>query len=60
MNRKISIKYTYPKKKYINNGKINMENEDYMFLSTNVHSNIKDINNFTIQNAINEINKNFG
>ena len=37
-----------------------MENEDYMFLSTNVHSNIKDINNFTIQNAINEINKNFG
>ena len=60
MNRKISIKYTYPKKKYINNGKIKMENEDYFFNSTNVHTNIKDINNFTIQNAINEINKNFG
>ena len=33
MNRKISIKYTYPKKKYINNGKIKMENEDYLFYS---------------------------
>lgn len=58
---KIPIKYTYQKNniKYINNGNIKMEKDDYVFESILKGTNdIKDTY-LTLNKAIEELNKNF-
>jgi hypothetical protein len=57
---KIHVKYTYPKikKKYINNGKINLIDDLYIFESSDKNTIIED-SSFTIEKAIDEFRKNF-
>ena len=59
--KKIPIYYTYPQnnKKVINNGKINMLDNYYVFDASNKKTILKDGDNLTIDKAIDEFNKNF-
>ena len=57
--KKVPIHYTYPKKKIINNGKINMLDNYYVFDASDKKTILKDGDNLTISKAIDEFNKNF-
>tara|TARA_B100000424_G_scaffold268997_1_gene264989 strand:+ start:1873 stop:2085 length:213 start_codon:yes stop_codon:yes gene_type:complete len=57
--KKIPINYTYPQKKVINNGKINMLDNYYVFDASDKKTILKDGDNLTISKAIDEFNKNF-
>ena len=59
--KKIPIKYTYQNNniKYINNGNIKMEKDDYFFESILKGTNNIDGTYLTLNKAIEELNKNF-
>ena len=57
--KKVPIHYTYPKKNVINNGKINMLDNYYVFDASDKKTILKDGDNHTISKAIDEFNKNF-
>ncbi len=59
--KKIPIKYTYQNNniKYINNGNIKMEKDDYVFESILKGTNNIDGTYLTLNKAIEELNKNF-
>ena len=57
--KKVPIHYTYPQKKVINNGKINMLDNYYVFDASDKKTILKDGDSLTISKAIDEFNKNF-